>query len=222
MKSEPCREWRESLGAQALDRLGDGDRVALEAHLEGCPECRREAQSLREVGRMLALADPARVETPPPRPPAALGERIAAGVGGERRARRRRTRLRLGLAFGGAAAAVAALAIALSGGSRETGPEQHVEFASLPPGIRISASLIPHAYGTEIHVYAKGMRSGTLCRVFLRGTGGRLVGAGSFRYRWGDDSTAVLSAALDLSRTAELGIRAGGRTFVAPVEPGAA
>jgi hypothetical protein len=44
------------------------------------------------------------------------------------------------------------------------------------------------------------------------------VPAGTFRYRWGDDSTAVLSSALDLSRTRAIGVHAGNRTFVAPVD----
>ena len=67
-------------------------------------------------------------------------------------------------------------------------------------------------------MYVKGVRSGTLCRVYLRGRERRTVPAGTFRYRWGDDSTAVLSSALDLSRTRAIGVRAGGRTFVAPVD----
>ena len=67
-------------------------------------------------------------------------------------------------------------------------------------------------------MYVSGIRSGTLCRVFLRGPHGARVPAGTFRYRWGDDSEAVLSSALDLSRTRAIGVRAGNRTFVAPVE----
>jgi hypothetical protein len=64
----------------------------------------------------------------------------------------------------------------------------------------------------------KGVRSGTLCRVFLRDADGRTFPAGSFRYRWGDDSEAELSSALDLSQATEIGVHAGGRTFVAPVD----
>jgi hypothetical protein len=41
--------------------------------------------------------------------------------------------------------------------------------------------------------------------------------AGTFRYRWGNDSDAVLSAAMDLSRTRAVGIKIGSRTYVAPV-----
>jgi hypothetical protein len=61
------------------------------------------------------------------------------------------------------------------------------------------------------------MRSGTLCRVFLRGPHGERVPAGTFRYRWGDDNEAVLSSALDLSRTRAIGVRAGSKTFVTAV-----
>ena len=70
-------------------------------------------------------------------------------------------------------------------------------------------------------MYVKGAPSGTLCRVFLRDPSGARMPAGSFRYRWGEDANAVLSAALDLSRTRAIGVRVGNRTFVAPVGSGA-
>jgi Putative zinc-finger len=215
---DSCRGWRHLLGAHALGALPAGERAGLEAHLEICAGCRAEAESLAAVARLLPLADPARFGRPAPRPAADLGRRVAAAIEGEGRAGRRRRR-RLGLALSGAAAAIAAaLAIfALSGGDGN-GPVQHVEFAGLPAGVKIYATLEPHAYGTEIRMYVKGVRSGTLCRVHLRGPRGERVPAGTFRYRWGDDSTAVLSSALDLSRTRAIGVRAGGRTFVAPVE----
>jgi hypothetical protein len=218
MKAESCREWRQSLGAYALGDLPAEERAGLEAHLDGCPSCRAEADSLGAVARLLPLADPDRFSHPAPQPSPQLGSRIAATIGGERRASRRRQRRRFGLALSGAAAAVAvALAIVVLPGDGGARPEQHVEFVSLPAGIKIDAALEPHSYGTEIRMYVKGIRSGTLCRVFLRGPHGVKVPAGTFRYRWGDDSTAVLSSALDLSRTRAIGVRAGNRTFVAPV-----
>jgi hypothetical protein len=217
MTTERCREWRESLGAQALGQLPEEDRPALEAHLEGCAECRAELESLAGVARLLPLADPEHFGTAPAPPPALAG-RVAATIRAERRSQRRR-RWRMVLAFSGATAAVAAAALVifvLPGGTGGT-PEQHVAFGSLPPGLHIAATLEPHAYGTEIHMYVKGAPSGTLCRVFVRGPSGVRQSAGSFRYRWGDDSDAVLSAALDLSRTRAIGVRVGNRTFVAPV-----
>ena len=219
MKAESCREWQESLGAYALGILPAEERPGLEAHLEGCPACRMELESLSSVAALMPLADPASFESAPT-PDPALGKRIFAVIGAERKARRGRRRRWTGLGVGSAVAAAAAtLAILVLPGGGEAPPEQHVTFAQLPARLKISAKLIPHAYGTEIHVYVKGAPSGALCRVFVRARDGSRLPAGSFRYRWGDDSQAILSSALDLSRTAALGVRVGDRTFVAPVAP---
>ncbi len=221
MKTDNCREWRESLGAYALGHLPDNERTSLEAHLEGCPACRTEAAALGSVAKLLPHADPERFG-PAPLPPPELGKRIAATIDAERRSQRRQRRLRLGFGLGGAAAAAAAavLAIFVLSGGDGSGPEQHVSFRSLPSGVKIAAALEPQAYGTEIHMYVKGIRSGTLCQVYMRGPGGRDVSAGTFRYRWGGDASAVLSAALDLSRAKALVVHAGDRTFVAPIGAG--
>jgi hypothetical protein len=223
MKTDPCRDWRESLGAYALGHLPPDERAGVEAHIEGCAECRAELDSLGGVARLLAHADPERLESTP-RPSPELGERIATTIGAERgQVRRRRRRVRFGFALSGAAAAAAVvLALVILPGGGAARPEQGVEFSALPAGMHIYATLEPHSYGTEIRMYVSGVRSGTLCRVFLRGRNGKTVPAGTFRYRWGDDSHAVLSSALDLSRTAAIGVQAGGRTFIAPVDRTAA
>jgi hypothetical protein len=220
-ESKSCREWREALGAYALGHLSDERRVSLEAHLEGCAACRAEAAALVSVASLLPHADPERFG-PAPVPPPELGKRIAATIDAERGAKRRQRRLRLGFGLSGAAAAVAAavLAIFVLSAGEGGGPEQHVSFRSLPSGVKIAAALEPQAYGTEIHMYVKGIRSGTLCQVYMRAPGGRDVSAGSFRYRWGGDASAVLSAALDLSRAKALVVHAGDRTFVAPIGGG--
>jgi hypothetical protein len=218
MKTDRCRKWRESLGAYALDQLPEEERVSLKAHLEGCAACRTEAESLAAVSRLLPHADPERFG-PAPAPPPGLGKRITATIGAERRTVQRRRRLRFGLAFGGASAAVAAtvLAIFVLAGNESGSPEQHISFGHVPAGVKIAASLEPQAFGTEIHMYVSGIRSGTLCRVYMRGPGGSDVSAGTFRYRWGGDASAVLSAALDLSRAKALVVHAGNQTFVAPI-----
>jgi anti-sigma factor RsiW len=211
-----CREWRELLGAQALGQLEGDERAGLEAHLEGCAQCQAELAALAPVAQMLPHADPARFEAAP-QPPPELGQRIAATIAGEKQRveRRRRRRAFGGLAFGGAAAAVAAvLLLFVFGGGGGGDPEQRVRFASLPPGVEIDATVEPHAYGTEIRMYVHGVPSGTLCRVYLKGANGASYPAGTFRYRSGDDSDAVLSSALDLSRTRALVIHAGKYTFV--------
>jgi Putative zinc-finger len=217
MTADHNREWRESLGAYALGHLPDDERRGLEAHLEGCPECRSELESLESVARLLPLADPERLGTEPSLP-RGLGDRLMASIAAERKVSRRRRR-RFGFALGGAAAAAAAAVLAifvLSGGSDEA-PAQHITFTELPAKMEIGARLEPRPFGTEVHVYVKGVRSGELCRVFLEAKDGTRLSAGSFRYRWGDDSQATLSSGLDLARTEAIGIRVGKRTFVAPV-----
>jgi hypothetical protein len=102
-------------------------------------------------------------------------------------------------------------------GEEATGPEAHVRFTGLPGKLKISAKLIPNAFGTEIHMYVKGVSSGTLCRVYLRSRGGRRLSAGTFRYRWGDGSYPILSSALDLSKTGAMEIDVGDRVFTAAV-----
>lgn len=223
MKTDGCRHWKEALGAYALGHLPAEEKASLEAHLEGCPSCRAEADALLAVSQLLPHADPARFG-PAPQPPPALGKRIAATIAAERRSQRRQRRLRFGLGFSGAAALATAAVLAifvLSSGS-EGGPEQHVAFRALPSGVKIAATLEPQAFGTEIHMYVKGISSGTLCRVYMRGPGGEDVSAGTFRYRWGADDSAVLSAALDLSRAEALVVHAGKRAFVAPLDRGEA
>lgn len=218
MKTERCRDWRESLGAYALGHLPAEERAGLEAHLEGCPDCRAEVESLSAVALLLPHADPERFG-PAPQPAPDLGERIAATIAADRQVvHRSRRRRRFGFALSGAVAAAAAvLALVILPGGSDGVPEQHVQFASLPSGVTITATLEPHAFGTEIHMYVKGISSGTLCRVYMRGAAGKAVSAGSFRYRWGADDSAVLSAALDLSRAKALVVHAGDRTFVAPL-----
>ena len=215
MKTDGCRERRESLGAYALGHLSAEERAALEAHLEGCPSCRAELEQLTAVVRPMSLADPARFESAP-QLPATLGARVAATIARERLGRRRR-RLRFGLAFGGVAAAVATVLVLVLPGEEAAGPEQHVTFTSLPKGTKVSAKLIPNAFGTEIHMYVKGVSSGTLCRVYLHSRDGTLLSAGTFRYRWSDGSYPILSSALDLSKTDAMELRIGGHRYRAPI-----
>jgi hypothetical protein len=222
MTAEPCRDWRESLGAYVLGHLTEDESAATRAHLEGCAACRAEAESLAPVAELMAKADPARLTATAPAPPPALADRIADRISGERRRRRRSRRLVLGFsaATAAATAAVIGAVILSSPGGEASG--QRVAFGSLPRGVQVAATLEPRPFGTQIRMQVSGVRSGTLCRVFLRRTDGRRIPAGSFRYRYsGDDAEeAVLTSALDLSEADAVGVRAGPRTFVAPLDRG--
>jgi putative zinc finger protein len=225
MTVEGCREWRERLGAYVLGHLPDDERAATAAHIEGCAACRAEAESLAPLAELLPKADPAQLGAAPA-PSAELPDRIAARiaqeVGQTRQRKRRRRRLTIGFSAS-AAAAAAAVVLLLTVGSTPAPPDgggQTVTFHSLPRGVEIAATLEPRAFGTEIRMDVHGIRSGTLCRVFLRRADGTTMPAGSFRYRYTSSEPAVLTSALDLSAARAVGVRAGGRTFTAPTRKG--
>lgn len=60
-------------GAYAVDAVDDIERAMFERHLAQCSDCRAEVDSLREAGAVIA-------ETSAQTPPAALRDRVLAGV----------------------------------------------------------------------------------------------------------------------------------------------
>jgi hypothetical protein len=225
MTVEGCREWRERLGAYVLGQLSDDERAATAAHIDGCSACRAEADALAPIAELLPMADPKHLAGAPA-PPADLGDRISSRIATERGTTKRRKRRRRGWTLGfsaAAAAGAAAVVIAVVGGSSATDSgagAQRVAFHSMPRGVSISATLQPRAFGTEIRMDVDGIRSGTLCRVFLRRHDGTVAPAGSFRYRYGEGSDAVLTSGLDLSSADAIEVKAGDRTFVAAMRRG--
>ncbi len=214
MTADACRPWREELGAFVLGQLGPDERAAVQAHLDGCVDCRAERDTLLPLAEILPLADPAWL-TEAPAAPRGLGRKVERRVLSQQRNLRRR-RLGIGLGLAGATAtAAAALVLAFGGGS--SGPAgTRVAFTNLPAGVEITGHLTDQPWGTEVSVYVHGMRWGTPCRVFLRGPSG-LIDAGSFRYSHEGDAGSSLGAAIALDRARAIEIRAGHRTFTAPI-----
>jgi hypothetical protein len=218
MRTEECRIWRELIGALVLGQLDADERSATEAHLEGCPECRAEGEALAPVAAMLSRADPARL-TPAPAPPAYLGDRIARRIAAERRAaRRRHAWLGLGLGAAAAAATAAVLIAVVASGPSSPQPSETVAFRALPPDASAQATLQPRPWGSSVNVQVRGFRPGTLCTVWLRRANGTKVTAGSFRYVYdGESDEAGLSSGVTPGDATEIGLRAGSKTFVAPL-----
>jgi hypothetical protein len=221
MTAEGCRTWREQLGAYALGHLGADERASVQAHLDGCAACRAEAEGLGAVARVLPAAAPDRMQVAPVAPDS-LARALFARIDAERRTSRRGRRTRVGLAFAGACAAVAAIAVSAAlllgsddGGGGDGSQTERVAFDRLPGDVHIGAGLTPRPWGTQIDLYVKGVPSGTMCEVWLRRRNGGRVLAGSFRYVAGSDSYSVrLASALDRSRAAAIGVRAGRWTYV--------
>ena len=219
MKAEECRQWRERIGALVLGQLPEEERFATEAHLDGCPACRAEAEALVPMASLLGRADPDRLAPAPP-PPEGLGERILRRIAAERRAeRRRRVRLRVALAAATAATVAAiAVVVVMMVGSDESTPAETVAFRSLPRGAFAEATLAPRPWGSEISVKVYGFPRGTRCQVWLRNSDGERVPAGSFRYVY-EGEGEHLSSAVSADDAAAVGLQIGSKTFVAPLPP---
>jgi Putative zinc-finger len=219
MTADECRIWRERLGALVLGQLGPEERAATEAHLEGCADCRAEADALAPMADVLRRADPEKLG-PTPAPPPHLADRIARQIATERRvAHRRRVRVAIGL---GAAAAAATAAILLatvfSGSPAERSTAQTVTFRGLPKDVSVHATLEPRPWGSDVSVWVRGFRPGTLCTVWLRREDGTRIPAGSFRYVYsGDSEEPQLSSGLDPPEVTAIGLEAGNKTFIAPI-----
>ena len=181
MTSERCETRRVALGLHALGQLAAGERAALEAHLDGCADCRREAAELRAVARALEIAR-AGPDAAVPNPPSDLVDRVVESVRADRgRARRRAWRVRAAVAAAAAAGVVtgAVGALALDGPDRPEG--RQVAFPRSPAGVEARATLADREWGAGIWLDARGLRPGELYAGWLERANGSRVSAGTFR-----------------------------------------
>jgi hypothetical protein len=197
MTSEACREYRAALGAVALGNPDPAEELALQAHLDGCADCRTELRELTSVAAALPLADVGHVLGDVVRPSTDLGGQVLGRVAAERTARRVLIRRRIAVAAA-TATAIAAAIIALLLVVPSNGPgSTHVVFASRV-GVSAAATLRARDAGTEVSFHVSGLRSGDYYWLWLTGTDEHRIAAGTFQ---GTDkpSNIVMTAALPLS-----------------------
>lgn len=186
MISEDHRYWREMLGAYVLGELDEEQRTALQAHLDGCEQCRAELAELRPLVGALDEVDPRLFETEEPLPPADLLERTLSRVEQARRTedelqRKRRNRLIRRSAFATVAAALLVAIGVFALLPKITGPPlEPVAFSEAPPGVEAEASLIDHTWGTETILVVSGLEDGETYRLTLRDEDGEAVPSGAF------------------------------------------
>jgi hypothetical protein len=221
MTSEGCRPWRELLGAYALGHLATDERIALEAHVDGCGACREELGELRPVAGALSAADPAHLGTRPA-PPADLADRVASRIRSARKAQVRR-RWRVSVAAVAAAAIVAVTTLAVSNVMQSDGGSEREVFAFpvLPAGVIATAFLYPPEQGTpgvEVWLEVKGLEPGAYAVWVERVSTGERVRCGTFDAVDGQ-THIVLPSIVDRADTGAVGVSTVGGQFVmrAPV-----
>src|SRR5918998_6970600 len=109
---EERHRYQEQIGAFLLGKLDRVERMAMQAHLSGCPVCQAEVKELEPVVAALAFAAPDRIDEAP-QPPGDLEESTLAPILGEKhRARRHRSWFRSPTL---AAAAICVVVVGLAG-----------------------------------------------------------------------------------------------------------
>ena len=173
--------YREQIGAFMLGKLDEGERAALQRHLNSCPVCQAEERELEPVVVALSYAAPDRIDENR-WPPEDLEESTLAPILGEmRRERRHKGRSRWSEL---AAAAICVVAIGLAGFTWLLEPAialvEPVPFSVVGSGMKVEGNLIAHDSGTEINLVVSGLRDGQTHRVTLVSEDGERVNSGTF------------------------------------------
>jgi hypothetical protein len=165
-----CDELRPALGAYVLGALEQDEAAEVRRHLDHCPECAAERDSLAPLPELLTVAGGAAAATAEPLSPA-FEERLLDAFAQDRanvpHRRRRLPRLRghmrlKWMAAGAATAAVtaaAAFAVVQVVGGEESAPSYSVRFenTAAAPAARARARLESVSDGTELHLSVRGM-----------------------------------------------------------------
>lgn len=221
MIEDPCRRWREQLGAYALGLLASDEETVVRAHVDGCPSCAGELAEISSLRGALDSIDVARVATMDG-PPAGLGERIADTIQAQRSARRTKTLARV--------VGVAAIVIALAGVAstlRPAGPAVPTEQVAVEvnePGVTVDdATLIAHTWGTELVLKASGLEDTGAYQLVFRRADGTTVSGGTFIGVGGRPLTCRMNAAVLRADTVAFVIRdsAGTAVMTAKLPPAA-
>ena len=180
MTSDTCRELRGALGAAAIGNLEPGEEIALQAHLDGCAECRDELNELSRVARGARSGRSCCGERAP-RTVSRSRRRVRARMADERSTQQKRRRHRFAAvsATAGAAVAAAVLAFVLvfssSGGSGT-----RVDFP-VKNGVSASATLHPRSAGIEVGFHVSGLDDAEYYWVWVTGDDGDRISAGTFQ-----------------------------------------
>lgn len=177
MMEDPCRIWREQLGAYALGVLPEDQLAGLQEHLATCDRCRTELLELTPVAVALRDVDAA-VVNDPEEPPADLRVRVFALLDRERQHQRRTDLARRLTAV---AAAIALVAIgSLLRPAPAAAPTEAVALTVNDDTIAADAELINHTWGTEVILEATGLGAGDEYVLEFETTAGERVAGGTF------------------------------------------
>ncbi len=208
MSREKHRAVREQLGAYALGQLHGAELAAVQAHLDGCPSCRAEVETIAPLAGPLRRIDPDRVAELPS-PPPKLAEAVLARVRAEAGATPTDTVVTRPPApprrtYRAVAVAAAAVIAVLAGGiGFGLGSQTRTAPVPLEPvavqavaDVRATANLVSHTWGVEIKLVGTGFTPGQVYRVTVTDDQGRTAGAGEFVGTGGEEMRCNLNSSV--------------------------
>jgi hypothetical protein len=206
MTGDRCDHFHGLLAVELVGQLTDEDRLALAAHLDGCPSCRDEQRDLRGLAKILPAADPDHLggHEVPAELQTAVFTRLRADARHDRRSRG------VKYALGGAVAAclaAVAVVVGLSGSSNPSNGGQTTVALHGSDGVAASAVLTSKPWGTAVHIQEAGQTGGQDLSVSMRTTDGSWWAAGTYRTVTGHTVQVELACAVPASKITEIWVR---------------
>jgi predicted anti-sigma-YlaC factor YlaD len=224
-----CTDVRLALGVYVLGAAEPAERALVRMHLAWCRDCREELAALAGLPGLLRRVPAAEADKvfsteaergsqADPLSAATLPRLLA------RTARTRRTRRWLALA-------ATAVAVVLAAGGGVTVGDMTAARAVPPPGPAASAwktvsarsdvalasatvAYAPAAWGTNLKVRVIGVAPGTVCLLWVTGTGGQKHVAGGWTMVFGQYGWIPASTSIPVSRLRGFAVTAGGKPLV--------
>jgi hypothetical protein len=204
MTAERCEAWRGLVGLEVVGQLDPDQRVALDAHVDQCPECRQERQSLLSLADALAGADPDHLQSaamPMALEESVLGMLRSAEARRMAMARRRRNVLTLSA---GAAAVLVALGLMLSVAGHSAG---RTVALSGPGATRAIVSLTAESWGTSVQLSEARPSSTGVLALWMRTSSGTWWEAGTYRASTGRSVHVTMACAVQASAISQVWVR---------------
>lgn len=193
-----CEKWQEAIAMRLFGDLSTQEEAALDAHLEGCADCRAVAEEFEQTFRLLGYVDPAAVAATA-LVPAELTEKVLSDLRrGSQRQRSRRNRTAVVAIVGALAAAF--ILIALFSGSSTPTPTHRTMALSGGSSVSGTAVLSQKPWGTLLALSEKGLPGGTVYTVSMRTEKGTWWVAGTYRSIAGHPVSATMTCAVALSK----------------------
>ena len=196
VNDDVCEQWRGLIAMRALGELSSDDATALDAHLEGCGDCRAIADELASTVSILAYVEVASIE-PTALVPPELSARVLGDLHRAAAMERRRRRVIISGASLVGALAAALILFAVVSGTSPTTNERTMALHGLT-SVTAKAVLVNQSWGTTVDFSESGLPGGGVYTVSMKTATGAWWTAGTYRSVSGRAVNATMACAVGM------------------------